>query len=323
MEICVTGAAGFIGSNLVKALLEKKHAVVGLDNLSVGTLANVKHLRSDKRFSFYKRDLMKPSAAHLAKHSDIIIHLAAAKIPKDGTTKQTLLVNTETTKIMLEAARKHDAKFVVASTSDVYGKGTKVPFDENSDLVMGPPTVKRWSYAISKMFDEQLAFAYKDMYGLDVTILRYFNSYGPGGVMSWRSGPQTVFIDQCLRGEPMTIHGDGKQRRCFTYVDDIVNGTMLASFSKRANGEVFNIGNDKTEVTILQLAQLVRRLTRSKSEINFVSYQKAFGNYEDVKRRIPNLTKAKQILGYEPKVGLKEGLEKTIQWQKNLPIYRK
>jgi UDP-glucose 4-epimerase len=205
----------------------------------------------------------------------------------------------------------------MASTSDIYGKNASLPFSETSDSVIGPTTVARWSYAVSKLFDEHLAIAYQSSYGIPVTILRFFGSYGPRQHLSWWGGPQSVFISAVLRGEPMEIHGDGLQTRSFTYISDLVDGITSAIEYDGDAVAIFNLGNTE-EVTIVDLARLVNEACSAPGslDIRFVPYANFGGNYEDVRRRIPDITRAREVLGFAPRVSLREGLLPTVAWQR-------
>ncbi len=317
MKVFITGAAGFIGSNLVKALLKKNFEVVGFDNLSQGSLLNLKDVLSNAKFKFVQADILDREALMSAgKNASTIFHLAAFKIPRYGNAYDTLHINSEGTQNVIELSVANKAHFIYASTSDVYGKNPKVPFSEEDDLVLGPPTVKRWSYAISKAFGEQMCFAEKERRGLDFTIVRFFGGYGPGQNLTWWGGPQSVFITQALDNQPLSIHGDGKQLRSFTFIDDHIQGLANIIGNTRAKGEVFNLGNDR-EITILEMAKLIWTIYRPSEEpkIEFIPYSH-FGKYEDVLRRIPDLKKSKSFLDFIPKWTLEEGLKLTIEWQK-------
>ena len=316
--VLVTGAAGFLGSNLCRVLVQAGHAVRGVDNLSQSTMLNVEPLLAESRFRFAREDV-RDEAAMLreAEGASAIVHLAAFKIPRYGNALDTLLVNAHGTESMLKAAAAAKARLVFASTSDVYGKNPRLPFAETDDLYLGETSVKRWAYATSKILDEHLCFAYQQERGVPVTILRFFGSYGPGQNRTWWGGPQSVFIDAALRGQEMDVHGDGQQTRSFTYVDDTVDGIVRAMFSERAMGGIFNIGDTKP-VTIHALAEMVWRLAGTGApKIRRVSYQ-AFGRYEDVRARVPEIGKARDILGFEPRIGLEEGLRRTIDWQRSV-----
>jgi len=314
--VLVTGAAGFLGSNLCRVLLTAGHGVRAVDNLSQSTMLNLEPLLGEARLRFAREDVRDRTAMRRqADGVSVIVHLAAFKIPRYGNALDTLLVNTHGTESMLGAAEAAKARLVMASTSDVYGKNPRLPFAETDDLYLGETGVKRWAYATSKILDEHLCFAYQQERGVPVTILRLFGSYGPGQNRTWWGGPQSVFIDAALRDQPMDVHGDGQQTRSFTYVDDTVDGIVRAMFSARAVGEIFNLGNTKP-VTIQSLAEMVWRLAGTgEPKIRRVSYQ-AFGRYEDVRARVPEIGKAREVLGFEPRVGLEEGLRRTIDWQR-------
>jgi UDP-glucose 4-epimerase len=314
--VLVTGAAGFIGSNLCRALLEGGHSVRGIDNLSQSTMLNLEPLLGDPRFRFAREDVRDEAAVRrLAEGASALVHLAAFKIPRYGNALDTLLVNTHGTESLLKAAAATGARLLFASTSDVYGKNPRPPFAETDDLHLGETTVKRWAYAASKILDEHLCFAYQQERGVGVTVVRLFGSYGPGQNRTWWGGPQAVFIEAALRGQTMDVHGDGQQTRSFTYVDDTVDGIARALFSPRAAGEIFNIGNTKP-VTIQALAELVWRLAGTgEPKIRRVSYQ-AFGRYEDVRARVPEIGKAREVLGFAPRTELEDGLRRTIAWQR-------
>ncbi|MFX0137039.1 MAG: GDP-mannose 4,6-dehydratase [Candidatus Hodarchaeota archaeon] len=317
--VVITGVAGFIGSNLLAELLRRNFTVIGIDNLSQGFMRNIQVHLNNPNFQFVKDDVRNFEIMNkITENASCIVHLAAFKIPRYGHALDTLWINTKGTENILEAARNNGCKAVIASTSDVYGKNPHIPFKEDGDLVIGNPMVKRWSYAVSKMFDEQLCFAYRDKYGVPIVIMRYFGSYGPNQNLTWWGGPQSVFISAALNNKPLEIHGDGQQTRSFTYVSDTIDGTLRCIEDEKAIGEVFNIGNNK-EITIIDLARLVWRLVCGQSEVklNFVPYSN-FGKYEDVRRRIPDISKAKKLLQFEPKVELEEGLIKTIEWQNTM-----
>lgn len=317
LRILVSGVAGFIGSNLTQALLEKGYAVVGVDNLSQGDLLNMAAFREHPHFTFVQEDIRNEAAMiQCAEGCTALVHLAAYKIPRYSDALDTLHINTIGTESFLKAAVEHKAKMVAASTSDVYGKNPQVPFDENSNLVVGNPDVRRWAYAISKMYEEQLMFAYHERYGIDIVPLRFFGGYGPNQNLTWWGGPQSVFINMALDNEEIPVHGDGQQTRSFTYVSDHVNGIIRAVERPEANNKVFNIGANR-EITIEGLARLIWQLVRGPDEtarIRFIPYE-TFGKYEDVQRRIPEIARARELLGFEPQVDLEEGLRRTIRWQ--------
>jgi UDP-glucose 4-epimerase len=320
MKILVTGAAGFIGSNLLDRLLDEGHTVVAVDDLSTGRSANIAHHADNPRFDLVQSDVALPETfAALPGDIDLIVHLAAKKIPRYGKALETLTVNYEGTRATLEFARRLGCKCVLASTSDVYGRNPDLPFSEaHSDSVIGSSKSARWAYAVSKLFDEHLALAYQEEYGFPVTLLRFFGSYGPRQILGWRGGPQSVFIDAVLRGEPMTIHGDGLQTRTFTYIADTVDGTYRAMMSPDADGEILNIGGTG-EVTILDLAKRIKKLsgTPGELELEFVPYESFTGKpYQDVMRRVPDVKLAEHLLGFRAETPLDAGLLATIEWQR-------
>jgi UDP-glucose 4-epimerase len=317
MNILITGAAGFIGSNVAKGLLDRGHTVTGLDNLSQGFLLNLAEIQGHRNFQFVEGDVRDNALLErLTAGCEVVIHLAAFKIPRYSDALDTLLINALGTQVVLEAAVKNQVpKALIASTSDVYGKNPKVPFAEDSDLVIGRPEVKRWSYAISKMFEEQLVFGYHERHGIEAVALRFFGGYGPHQHLTWWGGPQSVFISAALDNEPISLHGDGLQTRSFTYISDHVAGIIACAEKSEANNQVFNLGNTQ-EITIKDLGVKIWNLIRPGSEpkLVYIPYE-TFGKYEDVPRRIPNIDKARSLLGFEPQVDLDAGLRVTIPWQ--------
>ncbi len=316
LRVLVTGVAGFIGSNVAKSLLERGHSVVGIDNMSQGDKLNLSEFDDSPGFTLHFDDIRdEPSMLRHAEGCDAIIHLAAYKIPRYSDALDTLTINAQGSESVIKAAIKHRCKIIAASTSDVYGKNARVPFQESDDLVIGRPEIRRWAYAISKMFEEQLFFAYHDRYGVDVVLLRFFGGYGPNQNLTWWGGPQSVFINKALDNQELEVHGDGQQSRSFTYISDHVNGVLRALESPAANNQVLNIGNTK-EITIEGLARLIWRLIRGDEppKIKFIPYS-TFGNYEDVRRRIPDISRARELLGFEPTIDLEVGLKTTISWQ--------
>jgi nucleoside-diphosphate-sugar epimerase len=318
-RILVTGAAGFLGSHLVDKLLAAGHEVVGIDNLSMGKLENIAAPLQQGSFCFLQRDITETSVFRdLPKDFDCVVHMAASKIPRYGDRLRTLRTNARGAENVLEFARQNRSKVVLASTSDVYGRTAKVPFEEDDACVIGSSKVARWSYAVSKLFDEHLAFAYQESFGLPITILRFFGSYGPRQHLSWWGGPQSVFIDAVLTDQEVPIHGDGLQTRSFTYVSDTVEGTYAAIVTPEANGEIFNIGSTH-EITVLDLARTVKRVCNTPGDLKlrFVPYESFTGRrYEDVRRRVPDVSRCERILGVKATVGLEEGLGRTIEWQR-------
>lgn len=318
----ITGGAGFLGSHLVDTLLSRGHHVVAIDNLSHGKLENLEQAFQSPNFKFVEADVCDASSiADAVKGAGVIAHLAAFKIPRYGSRINTLVVNSQGTTNMLNAAVEHGAKFVITSTSDVYGKNPQVPFKETDPSVIGESRIARWAYAISKLYDEHLVYAYAEEYGISTSIARIFGSYGPRQNLSWWGGPQSVFIQAILDDAEIPIHGDGSQTRSFTYVDDTVAGLAALVEKPEANGEIFNIGACE-EITILNLAKLIHRLIEPAHElkVKMTPYDSISSGraYEDVMRRIPDITKARTLLGFNPKVSMEEGMRKTIAWQSAL-----
>jgi UDP-glucose 4-epimerase len=316
VRVLVTGGAGYIGSHLVDALIKRGDEALVIDNLSTGKIENIRHLLGHPAFHFINDSILnEPLLERFVPSMDLIFHLAAAVGVRNVLQDPLAAINTNVrgTEVVLGLAFKYWKRLVLASSSEIYGKAGHVPFREDDDRVLGSSAVARWSYSMSKAIDEHFAFAYAAK-GLPVSILRYFNSYGPRLDERGYGSVVANFIRQALRGEPITVLGDGKQTRCFTYIEDTVAGTLLAGEVKEAIGEAFNIGSP-TETRILDLARLVKRLTRSKSPIECQPYEAYYGEgFEDTRRRVPSGEKAKRLLGFTPRVDLEAGLKKTIAW---------
>jgi UDP-glucose 4-epimerase len=314
MRVLVTGGAGYVGSHLVDLLLADGHEVTVLDNLSTGKIANIQH--DLDRIRFVNGSIMDGRLVEAeVERAQLVFHLAAAVGVRHivDAPLEALLVNTRGTENVLAACFKYWRKVVFTSTSEVYGKTSKVPMQEDDDRVLGPTTVHRWSYSTGKAIDEHLAFAYR-AHGLPVVIVRYFNSYGPRLDPRGYGSVVANFIRQCERGEPITVHGDGQQSRSFTYVDDTVRGTYLAGITPEAEGYAINIGNDH-ETTILELAELIRDTLGSSSEIVAETYESYYGpGFEDTRRRVPDITRAGELLGWKPTISLPDGLARTLEW---------
>lgn len=316
MKALVTGGAGFIGSNLVDRLLERGDEVYVVDNLSTGSVLNIRHNFDNPMFHFLNDDIVTShSLEPIVAQCDLIFHLAAAvgvKFIVDDPLG-TILTNVRGTENVLLLASKYWKRVVIASTSEIYGKSNGGALSEDADRVLGPTTVNRWSYSASKAIDEHFAFAFHQK-GLPISIVRYFNSYGPRVNEAGYGSVIANFMRQALSGEPLTVHGDGSQSRCFTFVHDTVRGTILASDLKPAIGEAINIGNEN-EVTILALAQMIKSITGSSSEIVTMPYRDYYGqNYEDTPRRQPDVRKAQRLLDFSANTSLEDGLMKTIEW---------
>jgi len=318
MRIAITGVAGFVGTNLAQRLLARGDQVAGLDDLSHGTLENLEGFREQPGFRFVEGSILEPaSLAAVAEGAEVMVHLAAGKIPRYGDALDTLVTNGEGGLQVLRSCVAHSVRrMVLASTSDCYGRNPEVPFSEESASVIGSPHVRRWSYAISKMFEEQALFAFRERHGMQGVALRLFGGYGPHQNLTWWGGPQSVFIGAALRGEEMEVHGTGQQTRSFTYVDDMVEGFVRAIDVAGADGEMLNVGNDR-EISIEGLARMVWGLVRDdEPRIKRVPL-KTFGRYEDVERRIPDNRRAAEVLGFTPAVTLEDGLLRTIPWQRD------
>ena len=316
MRVLVTGGAGFIGSHLVDALMAQGHEVTVLDNLSVGKVANIAHHLGSERFRFINDSILNTATLEpLVRQADLIFHLAAVfgvkYVVEDPL--NAIIVNVRGTENVLELAFKYWVRTVIASSSEVYGKSTEVPLREDGDRLLGPTTVPRWSYSDAKAIDEYFALAYAQK-GLPVTVVRYFNAYGPRLDPRGYGSVVARFFTQALRGEPLTVYGDGQQTRSFTYVADTVRGTILAGTVPEAAGEIFNIGSDR-EVPITDLARRILALTGSPSEIVYVPHTAAYGpDFEETRRRVPDVRRAREVLGFEAEVPLEEGLRRTLEW---------
>jgi nucleoside-diphosphate-sugar epimerase len=320
MKALITGGAGFIGSHLTDVLLDRGWTVTSVDNLSKGTRDNISHVLDRDDFEFVEMDCRElDRMTELGEGADVVVNLAATKIPRYGSALDNLTVSLVANQTALEVAHRCKAKFVLASTSDVYGRNPNLPFREDGDLVIGPSTTPRWAYGVTKLCDEHLAFAYQDEYELPVTILRFFGSYGERQYLNWWGGPQGVFLENISKGEPIEVHGDGSQTRCFTHIDDITEATARAIERPEANGEIINIGSDY-EISIKDLAILMHRLSGREGEpnIKFIPYESFSRDYQDVLRRIPDLTKQRRILDFEPRISLEEGIRRLWAWHSQL-----
>jgi UDP-glucose 4-epimerase len=316
VRILITGGAGYIGSHLTDALVAGGHEVTVLDNLSTGRIANIRHLLDQSRFRFVCDTLLDaPLTDQLIAEADVIYHLAATVgvkyVVEDPL--QCIVTNVRGTEIVLESAYRHWRQVVVASSSEVYGKSEKAPLSEDDDSLLGPTAVGRWSYALSKALDEHLAFAYHRQ-GLPVSVVRYFNSYGPRLDPNGYGSVLARFINQALDGQPITVFDDGRQTRCFTYIDDTVRGTLLAGTLPQAEGKAFNIGNGR-ETSVLELAHMVRNAVNPEVEVKHLPYTQAYGaRFEETRRRVPDTRRARELLGFEAQVALEDGLRRTIDW---------
>jgi UDP-glucose 4-epimerase len=316
MKALVTGGAGFIGSHLVEALLRRGDEVWVLDDLSTGSLDNLAGIKDEGRLHFFQGSVLDAELVQdLVDRAEFVYHLAAAvgvKYVLDHPLNS-LLTNIRGSENVLESAHRAGGKPVVLySSSEVYGKGTRVPFVEDQDRLLGPTQVLRWSYAIGKAVDEYLAMGYHQERGLPVVVVRCFNTCGPR-----QSGAYGMvlprFVQQALRDEPIQVYGDGSQTRCFAHVADVVSGTLLLAKEPRAFGEVFNVGTEE-EISVLDLAKAVKKAAGSRSPIEFVPFERVYGsNFEDMDRRVPSLEKIRALVGYEPRVSFEELLRSTIE----------
>ena len=317
MRVLITGGAGFIGSHLSDAYIQRGDEVYIIDDLSTGTIENIQHLKGHPRFHYTIDNVHNnPVTAELIDQCDVIFHLAAAvgvKLIVESPVR-TIETNVHGTEVVLSLANKKKKKVLIASTSEVYGLSTDVPFREDGNLVMGATTKGRWSYACSKAIDEFLALAYWREKKLPTIVVRLFNTVGPRQTGQYGMVIPT-FVKQALTGRPITVYGDGKQSRCFGYVGDVVGALVKLMDEPGAVGQVFNIGSN-VEITILELAERVKQITQSDSEIQFVPYDEAYEEgFEDMPRRIPDITKVSELVGFRPEVGLDQILENVIDFQ--------
>jgi UDP-glucose 4-epimerase len=315
MKALITGGAGFIGSHLAERLLRDGQEVTVVDNLSTGSLKNIESFKKHPKFDFVEgdvrdADLMKP----LVEKCDVTFHLAAAvgvKLIADKPV-HTIETNIGGTEVVLETANKFGKKILIASSSEVYGKNEAVPFSEDDDIVLGSTRMSRWSYACSKAIDEFLGLAFYQQYGLGVVIGRFFNTIGPRQTGQYGMVVPR-FIQRALRGEPLSIYGTGRQKRCFCYVEDLVDAVIGLMNCEEAAGKVYNIGSTE-EIAIEELADKIIEMTGSKSKKEFISYEKAYGRpIEDMMRRVPGLERIKETIGWEPKTDLAKTLQIIIE----------
>jgi len=310
----ITGGAGFIGSHLADRLIEFGHTVQVIDNLSTGSIENISHLKGHERFSYVIDTVTNGRLlAELIDRCDVVFHLAAAVGVKLIVEQpvHTIETNVHGTEVVLEHANKKKKLVFIASTSEVYGKSTDVPFRESADLVLGSTAKHRWAYACSKLIDEFLALAYWKERKLPVVVVRLFNTVGPRQTGQYGMVVPT-FVRQALANQPITVFGDGTQSRSFTYVGDVIDALIALAHEPRAVGEVFNIGNSG-EVTIRDLAEKVKAMTGSSSPIKLIPYDEAYeAGFEDMPRRVPDISKISALIGYQPKLGLDDILRRVI-----------
>lgn len=317
MHYLITGGAGFVGSHLADLILSRGDSVTVIDDLSTGSMRNIAHLRSHPEFRYVIDDVnTRHVTAELVDEADAVFHLAAAvgvRLIVDDPIR-TIETNIRCTEVVLEMAAKKKKKVMVASTSEVYGKTDRFPFDEAGDLVLGPTNKSRWNYAASKMVDEFLALAYSKQRGLPVFVVRLFNTVGPRQTGQYGMVVPR-FVEQALAGDPITIYGDGTQRRCFGHVNDVVEGILGLMDCDSSVGQVFNVGSQE-EISIHNLALRVREMANSSSDLAFIPYEQAYEEgFEDMPRRIPNLTKIHGAIGYQPKRTLEMIIRDVISYK--------
>jgi len=317
LRALITGGAGFIGSHLADVLIQQGHTVTIIDDLSTGRMENFAHLRAMPQFSFAVETIMNEAVMdRLVSECDIIYHLAAAVgveliVSRPVEVIERCVLGTD---VVLRVANRYRKKVVITSTSEIYGKNTQVPFSEDADRILGPTTRSRWSYSCAKAIDEFLALAFFKERNLPIVIVRLFNTVGPRQTGQYGMVVPR-FIEAAARDEPITVYGDGLQSRCFCHVSDVIRAIVDLSRHEDAVGQIFNIGN-KHEVSIMELAQLVKRTTGSQSEIVKIPYGEAYeAGFEDMTRRVPDLSKVHALIGYEPRIELEEIIRQI--WQLN------
>lgn len=315
LKVLITGGAGFVGSHLAEAELKMGHKVIAFD---IASPEKVKHLLDNENFKYVQGDILdKQLVESLVKEADLVYHFAAIANPQVYVDDPLRVLNIDLggLQLIIELVHKYNKKFIFSSTSEVYGKNLKVPWREDDDRVLGSTRTPRWSYSTSKALGEHYCFAYAKR-GLKMVILRFFNFYGPRLDFLGRGRVMPSFLDKFLKGEPVEVVEPGDQTRCFTYIDDGIEGILKAVYLPQAEGEIFNLGSNK-EITILELAELMKKIGNFKSEIIIIPAEKKYGKgYDDIFRRVPDITKAKTILNWQAKTTLEEGLVKTINYFK-------
>lgn len=306
MRYLITGGAGFIGSHLAELCLREGHSVTAVDDLSTGRRENIAPLLTNPDFTFVNESILNEVVLdRLVNEAEVVIHLAAAvgvKMIVDDPVRG-IEVNVQGTHHVLKSAGRYNTKVIVASSSEVYGKGVKIPFSESDDILLGPSSVSRWSYAASKMVDEFLALGYARQYGVPAIVVRLFNTVGPR-----QTGAYGMVIPrlttQALRGEPLTVYGDGNQQRCFCDVRDVARALLGLAGEPRAVGQVFNVGG-REEVSIAELATRIIAVTESASTLTYVPYTEAYNtDFEDIRRRVPNIARIEGLIGWTPRIPL-------------------
>jgi len=320
MKVFITGGAGFIGSHLATRLLDDRHQVIILDDLSTGSMDNIEHLVGRAGFTYHIGSVTNAAlVSELVDRCDCTVHLAAAvgvRLIVESPVR-TITTNVHGTEVVLEAAARKQKLVILASTSEVYGKSPRTPFREDDDLVLGATTHSRWAYACSKALDEWLGLAYMRERNVPVIIVRFFNTVGPR--QTGRYGMVVPnFASQAIRGEPITVYGPGTQSRCFGHVSDAVESVVRLMRTPSAPGRAYNVGNDE-EVTIMRLAELVREAADSSSPIVRVPYDEAYAvGFEDMPRRVPDLSRLEQTIGFRPRTPLAQIIDDVVADQRSL-----
>ena len=324
-SILITGAAGFVGSHLVDRCLLSGYKVIGIDDFSCGVKKNLESALKSEYFYFKKLDLTKLHAVenicNFLKRKEIarvdaVVHLAAKKIPRYGGRLLCIQVNVNSTQTACEVAKKYHSKIIFASTSDVYGMNPSLPFTERSNSIFGPSSVGRWAYGSSKYLDEQLLFGYQEQFGIPIVILRIFSVYGPRQVKGYLGNAVSAFFEQAMEKKKFELHGDGKQTRSFIFIDDLIAGMIRSMTSPKAINQVINLGNAQ-QITMKDLASKIHHLVNGNIKFNYkyISYASFTGQeYQDVRDKLPDISSAKKLLRWQPKVDLEEGLKKTANW---------
>lgn len=318
MHSVITGGAGFIGSHLAEELLRRGETVTVIDDLSTGSTENIRHLKDRPRFSCVIDTILnRPRMAELVDAAQVVYHLAAAVGVRliIQSPVRTIETNIKGTEMVLELAARERKKVVMTSTSEVYGKANRLPFNEDGDIILGATSKSRWSYACSKAIGEFLALAYWREKRVPVVIARLFSTIGPRQTGRYGMVVPT-FVTAALAGEPIRVFGDGEQSRCFTWVGDVVRALIDLALNPEAVGEVFNVGSAQ-EIRILDLATLVKSLTGSSSPVVFVPYEEAYGEgFEDMRRRVPDLSKIRRLVGFEPRMSLQKGMVEIVEFHR-------
>jgi UDP-glucose 4-epimerase len=321
-KILITGVAGMIGSHLLDELLATRdYEIIGIDNFSFGHRDNIKQNIDHPNFKFYTIDIFDIETLKiLARDVDTIVHLAAVKkIDEKTPGLPTLTTNVTGTENIFKVAAMWNCKVVFASTSDVYGMSPDLPFREDGDLLLGPSMIKRWAYAVSKLYGEQLAFAYYKDEGVPTVIIRYFGGYSNRSKLLWSGGHIPIFIDAVLNDKEIPIHGDGLQTRSMAFITDIVDGTIKAMEIDKAVGAIINLGTNQ-QISVIDSAKIIHKVAKTGKElkIKYIPLKDIFGDYKDIEKREPDLTNAKLLLGYEPKISFEDGVTRTINTMKEL-----